>query len=1122
MALISPGIQISVTDESNYLPTAVGSVPLVLVATAQDKANPSLTVASGTIKSNAGKINVVSSQRELASLFGYPVFRQSSAGTPLHGDELNEYGLMAAYSALGVASRAYIQRADVDLDQLVGTAVRPTGTPTDGTYWLDLTTSRWGINEWNSTQASPSGTGSLGGTTLITPMIITDSTQVSSGTPLDSVGAVGSYAIVTTSTANQLFYKTSTASGAWVQVGGETWKQRTPALSGNVTVLSTIAGGGNLMINGVNVVIASTRTLTQVITAINAAYPGGTPIPGVLAANVANTLTFYIDSSAQSGNVAADGTLSINTANNSNAAIIAALGLTNQSNIGAPAVSFSSVPVAWKTTSGSDLRRPSGSIWINTNMTDPTAGFDMSVKKYGEASASWSAITAPMYADDYIAINALDPLAGGLNIDAGTIYVKYDVTENGNITFGNDGVTPTVTNGLGTFTPFVKTVSGVLKVTGAIPVTPAVFVPGAYFTVQVSRPGDGNVQLSDIRTVTMTGTTSTTFVADFLQATGGMNIVAVKETSGAISISHLAGGYIRLKDVSGTSLALAGFSASVAHMRVDTDEPTVLIASSFEPLTFTSDVVAPFSDPDDGTIWYNGSATDVDIMVHDGSAWRGYGLVASDARGYDLRNTDPAGVLFGTVKPTVQLDGTALVSGDLWIDTSDLENYPKISRFDAATNKWTLLDNTDQLTEDGIIFADARWDTSGNTNPLTDTIVGVATMLLSDYTDIDVPDYRLYARGTLLFNTRRSGYNVKKFVSNYFNTTSFPTTQTNNPVNAPGHTAHTATNAWISISGLKSDGQPYMGRKAVRAVVVSALQAALDSSIAVREEQLDFNIIACPGYPELIDNMSLLNNDRKGTAFILGDTPMHLAAESTALSNWGASIPTADGEDGIVTIDGSVGVFYPSGISNDLSGAEIAVPPSHMMLRTMIRNDNIAYPWFAPAGVRRGTIDNVAGIGYVPAGTNQFTRVGINEGLRDVLYNNRINPLTVLPGIGLTNFGNKTRSGVNSSLDRINVSRLVSYIRRRLASVANNYLFEPNDAITRNSIKLLVETLFNDLMAKRGITDYVVVCDESNNTPDRVARNELYVDVAIEPTKDVEFIYIPIRLKNPGEIKANA
>jgi phage tail sheath protein FI len=99
---------------------------------------------------------------------------------------------------------------------------------------------------------------------------------------------------------------------------------------------------------------------------------------------------------------------------------------------------------------------------------------------------------------------------------------------------------------------------------------------------------------------------------------------------------------------------------------------------------------------------------------------------------------------------------------------------------------------------------------------------------------------------------------------------------------------------------------------------------------------------------------------------------------------------------------------------------------------------------------------------------------------------------------------------------------MVVYLRTILQGVANQFLFEPNDKTTRDQVKQLVESLMNDLLAKRGIYDYLVVCDESNNTSDRIARNELYIDIAVEPMKAVEFIYIPIRLRNPGSIAGTA
>ena len=119
-------------------------------------------------------------------------------------------------------------------------------------------------------------------------------------------------------------------------------------------------------------------------------------------------------------------------------------------------------------------------------------------------------------------------------------------------------------------------------------------------------------------------------------------------------------------------------------------------------------------------------------------------------------------------------------------------------------------------------------------------------------------------------------------------------------------------------------------------------------------------------------------------------------------------------------------------------------------------------------------------------------------------------------GVGLLNYGNKTSFNSNSALDRTNVDRLIAYIRRQLTLAARPFVFEPNDPLTRQQIAGVVESLMVDLVAKRGIYDYLVVCDDSNNTPARIDRNELWIDIAIQPVKAIEFIYIPIRIKNTG------
>ena len=117
-------------------------------------------------------------------------------------------------------------------------------------------------------------------------------------------------------------------------------------------------------------------------------------------------------------------------------------------------------------------------------------------------------------------------------------------------------------------------------------------------------------------------------------------------------------------------------------------------------------------------------------------------------------------------------------------------------------------------------------------------------------------------------------------------------------------------------------------------------------------------------------------------------------------------------------------------------------------------------------------------------------------------------------------FGQKTRARNASALDRVNVARLVVYLRTQLELLAKPYLFEPNDKITRDQIKAAADQLMLELVSLRALYDFVTVCDESNNTPARIDKNELYLDVAIEPVKAIEFIYIPLRIKNTGEIAA--
>ena len=1082
-SLISPGVSVTVIDESQYTPTAAGSIAYVLVATAQDKTTPSGTVATGTTMTNAGKLITVTSQRDLINLFGSPIFKTDAADNPINGSEQNEYGLLTAYSALGVSNQLYIQRANVDLDQLTGTSIRPTGEASDGTYWLDLGNTNWGIYEWEQDS---------GGFLARTPTVITSNTQLNSGVPISSIGAIGDYAIVATTSSNPVYYKGYT--NQWSLVGSSSWAANVPTIRGSISSPGNLTIYDKIQLNGTNVTTGAT-TITGVASAINSAA-----ITGVTArVSLAGTLEIFTDATAaSSGNVSIpDAKLRIvkgtDPAVGGNVDLTGKIGLfttldgtSNTKTVFGPTVSYASYasPPAWRASDATP--RPYGSVWFKTSATGNGASWG--IKEYSSVLESWQLLSAPLYASDTAAIQALDFTGGGAGLPAGTLYVKYD----------------TLGTNTGSFKPYIKNVSGILTVSGNTASGTATYSVSDSFTLEVSIPASTVTQSA---TVTLTGTTADSLVADILSK-GLPNIVAGISTTNAIFISHQAGGTIKITKGTGNPLSMAGLFND-SHVQV-ISAGSVWLASPFAALDYTPSTAAPFSNPTDGTLWYYNNPLDVDVMMHDGSGWKGYQNVANDARGFDLRNTDDGGVILSSTKPTKQSDGISqLVGGDLWIDTSDLENFPVLYRYDATTAVWSLIDKTDQVSADGILFADARWAPNGNVNPITDSLPTISSLLTSDYIDDDTPDYRLYARGTILFNTRRSGYNIKQFNSTWFL----------NPDSFSGTVVPTVKSAWVSTSGLDSDGIPYFGHKAQRNTVVEAMKSAIASSTALREEQTQFNLICAPGYPELIQDMITLNNDRKQTAFIIGDSPLDLSSNSTTLEAWvkNSALATDNGQNGLVSRSEFLGVYYPSGLATNLDGESVVVPPSHMMLRTFIRSDNLSFPWFAPAGVRRGVIDNVSSIGYIDiADNNIFRSIGVTQGLRDILYANNVNPLTVLPGVGLVAYGQKTRASTTSALDRVNVARLICYLRLVLDSVARPFIFEPNDTITRNQVKAGFESVLNDLVAKRGLYDYLVVCDTTNNTPDRIDRNELYVDIAIKPVKAIEFIYIPVRLVNTG------
>lgn len=310
----------------------------------------------------------------------------------------------------------------------------------------------------------------------------------------------------------------------------------------------------------------------------------------------------------------------------------------------------------------------------------------------------------------------------------------------------------------------------------------------------------------------------------------------------------------------------------------------------------------------------------------------------------------------------------------------------------------------------------------------------------------------------------------------------------------------TATSVTITAPLGASDAQR-------RLTIVTALQAAVNSNVEVRSELYEYNLILCPGYFELSEEMVALSNDVKEEAMVVCDTPVNLNPDQTA--QWAL---TSERQSKT-----SIAYYYPWGLQSNLDGRNVLGAPSGVALRTIANSDNQAYVWTAPAGVSRGLTFGVSKVGFVTGtlGTaTTFVEANLNEGQRDNLYeyDKNVNPIVFFPGRGILVWGQKTSAPAASALDRINVVRLVMYLRRVLRKGALPFVFEPNDQITRDNLKTAADGIMNDILIKRGLTDYASYCDATNNTPDRIDRNELWLDIAIKPTRAAEFIYIPIRV----------
>jgi phage tail sheath protein FI len=302
-----------------------------------------------------------------------------------------------------------------------------------------------------------------------------------------------------------------------------------------------------------------------------------------------------------------------------------------------------------------------------------------------------------------------------------------------------------------------------------------------------------------------------------------------------------------------------------------------------------------------------------------------------------------------------------------------------------------------------------------------------------------------------------------------------------------------------------------------RVAIVQALAAVINSNPDIRSETYEYNLILCPGFPELAQEMDNLSVDIQDEAMPIADTPF--TATPDTVVTWAATAARQTSS--------SVAYYYPHGLGTNLDGATVFVASSGTALRTIAYSDNVSEVWFAPAGTRRGLVTSISDVGYVTGtlGTaTTFVPAPLNLGQRNNLYKyfTNINPIVAFPGRGIIVWGQKTSAPDASAEDRINVSRLIMYIKRSLRKNTMSFVFQPNDKLTQDNLKAMVDAFLGNLITLRGLYDFATVCDGSNNTPERIDANELYIDIALKPVKAAEFIYIPIRIVATGAPLTNA
>ena len=266
------------------------------------------------------------------------------------------------------------------------------------------------------------------------------------------------------------------------------------------------------------------------------------------------------------------------------------------------------------------------------------------------------------------------------------------------------------------------------------------------------------------------------------------------------------------------------------------------------------------------------------------------------------------------------------------------------------------------------------------------------------------------------------------------------------------------------------------------------------------KDQYKFNVISVPGliydfasHKTVLDTL-ITNTTTRGDSIL----PIDIVTHGSTVAN-------------AVSVAGNLNTNYAASywpwllVNDEDTGANVWAPASTILPSVYVFNDNTSEAWFAPAGFTRGTMPNVV--------TPEKT---LPRGLRDTLYNAKINPIATFPGTGVVVYGQKTLQSLSTALDRVNVRRLMISLKDFIGNVSQNLVFEPNSLQTRNSFLSTVNPYLESVQQNQGLYAFKVVMDDSNNGPDVIDRQELRGAIYLQPVKTAEFIVLDFNLLPTG------